>query len=270
MNFLRYGWPSSFHNQKPLMSTLKNHSSGLSYPRHIEHYIEKEISKQALIGPFSYPPIIPLHVSPILTRPKKGSEWRRIVVDLSWPRSINDGIAAGEYLGNEIELTLPTIDYMANKGRNLGRGCLMYKLDLSRGYRQMRLDPLDCPLMCLQHDGHFYLDLCPPFGLRTVAMMMERTTMAVCYIHGLHGYKSKPYTDDLGGGGGAQKLHLEACRAFSTLQAILKVLGLEEAPGKTCEPSTRMIWLGILIDSESMVMSIPELKLSQISEYVKT
>ena len=269
VDFLHFGWPSSFDHQSPLMSTLKNHSSGLSYPRHIEHYIEKEISKQALVGPFGYPPIAPLHVSPILTRPKKDSEWRRIVVDLSWPRggSINDGIASGKYLGNEIELTLPTIDNMADQVRTLGRGCFLYKLDLSRGYRQLRLDPLDWPLMCILHDDQFYLDLCPPFGLRTAAMMMECTTMAVCYIHSLHGYISKPYIDDFGG---AQKSYLEACRALSTLQAILKVLGLEEAPGKTCEPSTRMIWLGILIDSESMVMSIPELKLSEISEYVKT
>ena len=143
----------------------------------------------------------------------------------------------------------------------------MYKLDLSRGYRLLRLDPLDWPLMCIQHDGQFYLDLCPPFGLRTAAMMMERTTIAVCYIHGLHGFTSKPYIDDLGG---AETLCVEASKALATLQAISKLLGLEEAPGKTCEPSTSMIWLDILIDSVRMVMSIPELKLSEISEYCKT
>ena len=52
----------------------KKRSSWLSYPRHIEHYIEKEISKQALMGPFSYPTRLLLHVSPILTCPTKGSE----------------------------------------------------------------------------------------------------------------------------------------------------------------------------------------------------
>ena len=153
---------------------------------------------------------------------------------------------------------------MADQVRTLGRGCFTYKLDLFRGYRQLWPDPLDWPLMCIQHDGLFYLDLCPPFGLRTADMIMEPTTMAVCYIHGLHGYISKPYIIFFGG---AQKFYLEA---VSTLQAILKVLGVEEAPRKTCEPSTCTIWLGILIYSESMMMSIPELKLSKISEYVKT
>ena len=164
-------------------------------------------------------------MSPILTCPTKGSAWRRIVVDLSWPRggSINDGIASGEYLVNEIGLALPTIDYMADQVRTLGRGCFTYKLDLFRGYRQLSPDPLDWPLMCIQHDGLFYLDLCPPFGLRTADMIKKSTTMAVCYIHGLHGYISKPYINYFGG---AQKLYLEA---VSTLQAILKVLGVEEA-----------------------------------------
>ena len=74
---------------------------------------------------------------------------------------------------------------MSERVRELGPGCLMYKLDLSRGYRQLCLDPLDRPLMSINHEGKIYMDVCPHFGLRTAAMMMERTTMAASYIHGL-------------------------------------------------------------------------------------
>ena len=90
------------------------------------------------MGPFVEPPVVPMHVSPVMTRPKKDSDVRRIVVDLSWPRgySVNDGIHKNDYLGSPINLKLPTVDYMADI-RALGD---MYKLDLSRGYRQLRLD----------------------------------------------------------------------------------------------------------------------------------
>ena len=49
--------------------------------------------------------------------------------------SINDGILENEYLGSQIDFKLPTIDFMSDRVRELGPGCLMYKLDLSRGYR---------------------------------------------------------------------------------------------------------------------------------------
>ena len=63
------------------------------------------------------PPVVPL-----MTWPNKDSELCRVVVDLSWPRglSIDDGIPLHEYLGKLINLTLPTVDYMAQTVRALG------------------------------------------------------------------------------------------------------------------------------------------------------
>ena len=269
VKFLEYGWPSNFNHASPLLSTFRNHKSGMDFGSHIETYIKTEMDKFAILGPFSAPPTIPLHLSPLMTRPKKGSELRRVVVDLSWPHgmSINDGIPSNEYLGEPVSLRLPSVDYMADPVRNLGRGCYMYKLDLSRGYRQLRLDPLDWPLMSIEHAGSYYMDVCPPFGLRTAALMMERTTMAVSYIHGLYGYKTKPYIDDFGG---VETEYHDACDGLLTLQQILNTVGLEEAPHKTCFPSTEMVWLGINVNSEDMTLSIPSDKLREVQAVVRS
>ena len=99
------------------------------------------------------------------------------------------------------------------------------------------------------------MDMCPPFGLRTAALMIERTTMAVSYIHGMYGFLTRPYIDDFGG---AEQGYELAGDAMCTLQDIMTTVGLELAPHKTCSPSTSMVWLGILFDSEHMIMSIPE------------
>ena len=252
-----------------MLSTFRNHQSGVEFSAHIDAYIKVELEKKAILGPFEVPPVVPLHLSPLMTRPKKESELRRVVVDLSWPRglSINDGIPSHQYLGEPINLTLPTVDYMTQRVRDLGSGCLMYKLDLSRGYRQLRLDPLDWPLMSIQHQGQYYMDMCPPFGLRTAALMMERTTMAVSYIHGMYGFLTRPYIDDFGG---AEQGYELAGDAMCTLQDIMTTVGLELAPHKTCPPSTSMVWLGILFDSEHMIMSIPDDKLTEIQTIVKS
>ena len=154
-------------------------------------------------------------------------------------------------MGKTINLKLSTVDYMANLVAELGKGCFLYKLDLSRGYRQLRLDPLDWPIMSIKHENNLYMDICPPLGLRTAAMMMERTTLATTYIHGLYGFTSKPYIDDHGGAESELRM---AERAYNTLHGILQKVGLEVAAHKSCPPSTVMVWLGILVDSESMTL----------------
>ena len=128
LEFLEYGWPSNFRHGASLQSTFGNHNFGRDYGDHIDCYLNKELSERALLGPFGTPPTVPIHLSPIITRPKSGSDTHRIVVGLSLPRlfSINDSILNNENLGAPIHMTLPT-----NRVRQLGPGCSMYKLDLS-------------------------------------------------------------------------------------------------------------------------------------------
>ena len=45
-------------------------------------------------------------------------------------------------------------------------------------------------------------------------------------------------------------------------------LGVKEAIHKVFTPSQRMVWLGILYDTNKMTMSIPEQKLVEIMEVV--
>ena len=49
-------------------------------------------------------------------------------MDLSWPRglSINDGIPVNDYLGKTVNLTLPTVDFMAEGVRVLGPDCYIH------------------------------------------------------------------------------------------------------------------------------------------------
>ena len=90
---------------------------------------------------------------------------------------------------------------MSDRVRGVGPACLMYKLDLSRGYRQLLLDSLHWLLISIRHEEINDMDVCPHFGLRTAGVMVERTTMAASYIHGFHGFLSQSYTsiDNLGG-----------------------------------------------------------------------
>ena len=190
--FIEFGWPTNTNRGAEFVSVGANHPSATQFASDIDFYIQTERAHAALAGPFDAPPFVPMQVSPLMTRPKKDSLHRRIIIDLSWPpgASINDAIQTDWYVDGAAEIRLPTIDYMEGRLRELGRGAYLYKTDLARGYRQLRVDPGDWPLLGFAHDGKYYFDLCPPFGLRTSALCMQRTSEAIAWLHGKRGYLS--------------------------------------------------------------------------------
>ena len=96
VEWIRYGWPTG---RLPTLGqpghTNKNHKGATDYPEQLERYIQKESKYHAVMGPYhSIPFKDNVGVSPLSTRPKKGSSDRRVILDLSFPigNAVNDGI----------------------------------------------------------------------------------------------------------------------------------------------------------------------------------
>ena len=268
-DYLQFGWPINFNRLSPLCTNDDNHPSAQRYGPDIEHYIATELRHGALCGPFAGPPVTNFHASPLMTKPKKDAAHRRVIMDLSWPKgggAVNDGISDVTYIDGPATVTLPTAEYMVQRILELGPGAWLYKTDLARGYRQLRVDPLDWPLLGFRYRGQYFMDICPPFGLRSSAMCMQRTTEAICYMHGGAGYASRAYLDDFGG---AEPTQPVARDALSALQDIMAALGVREAQHKVHHPAQQMVWLGIHYDTVAMRMSIPTAKLEEIMDILK-
>ena len=106
------------------------------------------------------------------TVPKNESEERRIIADLSWPlgASVNDSISSDTYLGEECSLRFTTIEDICNLVVELGQGCVIYKRDLRKVYRQIPVDPRDYRFLGYQWKGAFYFDTALVMGQRNAAM----------------------------------------------------------------------------------------------------
>ena len=81
----------------------------------------------------------------------------------------------------------------------LGQGCLLYKLDLQRAYRQIPIDPKDYHLLGFRFNNLLYFDTRCPFGLKTSAMICQRTTKAVVHCFMQLGFLADIYLDDFYG-----------------------------------------------------------------------
>lgn len=262
--YLRYGWPLGYHKTNPPASADQNHPSTIQHLEHVLKFVEKELSLGALVGPFSEPPFQPwTRVSPIMRRPKKDSKERRVIVDLTYPEGygVNDGIDIYNYYGQNISYTLPTLGDMVSRLQACGKGALVWKADLAKAYRQLRVNPLDTPLLAMKVHNKYYLDVCPPFGCRTSSAACQRMSNALVYLMRTDGYFVLAYLDDYGGCEEDQSIAHESYHHFLDLA---KTLGLELAEHKCVPPSTKIEWLGYMVDTIDMSVSIPAPKLLEV------
>ena len=238
----QYGFPLDFNSASPLQHEETNHASAKLFPKDVAHYLQEETSFKAILGPFDAPPIKNLHISPFMTRPKPSSDHRRVIIDLSFPKgqSVNQGVPSDEYLNTSFILSLPTIDNITQKIRRYGKGSLIYKIDISRAFRHVKIDPASYFLLGLKLDKH-YLDTCLPFGYRHGSAIFQRITDSIRYIMAKAGYCLTNYIDDLVGNATVS----QAEPAFQKLQNLLQELGLAISHQKLVAPTTKCVCLGI-------------------------
>lgn len=269
-HFLAYGWPIGFYSKTPPETVVKNHPSAIDYPEHIHDFIATECSFKALEGPIPAMPFEPWsRISPLMTRPKKGSQARRVIVDLSFPEgaAVNTWIDTSAYLGNDISYTLPTINDLIAKLQQEGRGAFIWKADLARAYRQLRADPVDAPLLCIRFDHQIYIDRCPPFGCRSSSAACQRVANAIVYMMASKNHHCLAYLDDFSGC--SSKLQ-RANDAFTGFKRLAEQLGLQLSEHKCFAPATKVEWLGYSINTQEMTVAIPPEKLQEVIDECAT
>ena len=117
------------------------------------------------------------------------SDSRRVIVDLSYPEghSVNAGVSKDHYPGTPFLLTLPSIDVITQKVKKLGKGSLLYKIDISRAFRHIKIDPGDYNLLGLKLDSYFF-DSCLPFGFRHGSAIFQHISNAVHHFMAREGH----------------------------------------------------------------------------------
>jgi len=231
----------------------------------VEDYIRTETNQSRIIGPFlSNPFECTIAISPLNSLEKKGSSDRRIITDLSFPdgRAVNCGINKDEYLGKHIRTQYPTVDNLVELILRHGRGCKLYKRDMRKAFRQIRVDPGDIHLLSFRWNDMIYCDTVLAMGLRSAAYICQRLTNGISYICKMEGHELVNYLDDFCGADEAVRAEI----SFEYLRNLLELLGIEEAKKKAVSPSTRVAFLGIWFDTVKMTMEVTPERLLEIKD----
>ena len=203
IDFLEYGFPISFVGEVHQTLPPGNHKGAREFPEAIDDYVRRECELGATLGPFAENPLedSALAISPLNSVPKTNASERRVILDLSFPpgRGINDGIAREQFLGEPYKLSLSGTDNMTQLIHRKGQGCLLFKRDLSRAFRQFPVDPADLDKLGFEWRGDIYIDRVLAMGLRTAGIACQRATNIIVYICEKEGVIILNYFDDLGG-----------------------------------------------------------------------
>ena len=177
---------------------------------------------------------------------------------------MNAGVERNGYMGGEFKLTFPTIDDLTQQLVKIGRGAHIFKVDVSRAFRHLSVDPRDYDLLGVNW-GATFIDARIPFGSWHGSQFFQWASDTVRHVMRQRNVDVINYIDDFLGCGTPSV----ARHAFDALLDVMERLGLTLSEKKLVHPTTRAVCLGILIDTiEGTVAILPD-KLDAIKLMVK-
>ena len=236
-------------------------ASGLEQEVKLLSDLKKEVELGRRLGPFKEPPCPSLQCSPVGTVPKKHSDKLRIILHLSYPRD-RSGTSINSQV-KKLKCHLMKFKSAIKEVRRRGKGCLLAKFDIKDAFRLIRVRPDQQSLLGLEFMDCYFIDLVLPFGLTSAPRLFEVFATAIeKFIKGEGVEWLKHYLDDfLLISHGDNKLR--AMVEYRTVLRVFAELGVELAKEKLSKPSTKIEFLGIIIDTEEMTMSLPPDKLER-------
>ena len=268
MQFVEFGFPLGLWSDAHLEPSTKNHSSSYTYHTFVDKFVETELSKLGMTGPFDSSPWDNVMISPMMTSHKKPSS-RRPVFDASFGMfSLNKNTPEKSYHDMEYEFHFPKIDNLADIISTLGPNCYLWKRDLSRFYLQLKIDPIEYPNLGFVWREKLFLFLSFVWGCRHAGYCGQWLTTAVAFILARLGLEKTGflffvlnYANDFCG---AESSKSRAELSFSTLGELLVDIGLNESLSKAAPPSTRMTYLGVCFDTVDMCLHVDKDKLAEL------
>ena len=199
--YIEFGFPMNIDYNTFVPNThIVNHKSAICRPEGVNKYFQIETSKQAMLGPFDKQPFDAMHFSPLMARDKPDGGVR-VIVDLSWPlgQSVNSCVTPNYFDNVEFKLKYPTVDLLVEKINEIGPSALLYKIDLERAFRNLRIDPFDYPVLGLKWKNSIFVDLGLPFGFATGAASCQSCTDLVTWTLSQKKIWIMNYLDDFWG-----------------------------------------------------------------------
>ncbi|XP_029927907.1 uncharacterized protein LOC115373572 [Myripristis murdjan] len=243
----------------------KNLQSAIQEPDLVSQLLKKELDKGYLIGPFNSSPFPVFRTSPVGIATRKYSGKKRLIVDLSAPRSgpvpsINSLIPPAPF-----SLHYSTVDNAIKLIKLSGQGAWLSKADITDAFKICPIHPSQWHLFGLKWESKLYFAVRLTFGCRSSPSIFNQVSEALCWIF-LNRVRVPSLLHFLDDFLLIDPPHDNSGSSLSKLKLLFQYLGVPLSDEKTSGPATRLEFLGITLDTVEMKASLPAEKLERIRE----
>lgn len=154
-----------------------------------------------------------------------------------------------------------------------GKGALMAKADIESAFRLLPVHPNDHELLGMKVDGNYYVDKALPMGascspalFETFSTFLEWATKRASGSDGIcH------FCDDFLFVSPAEAKERRSCHCVvHSFDGLCDELGVPRALDKFIGPTTKLIYLGLELNSMDLTVSVPADKLAKIAEKIRS
>ena len=242
----------------PLLLALWYIHPTTNLPLIIGHYFSDYLTSKCAAGetagPFSSPPFCVMHISGVGVVPKQNGKLR-LICDLSSPTgvSVNDGISRDQF-----SPIYATIDMAISVIMRKGPGSFFTKVDIRNAFHLCPVRPSDWPCLGIEGQGMFYYDRVLPFGLRSTPFIFNSFGDSIEWIlqDTCHADEVMHHLDDFLD---VTRPSLALVTAYRDLIfKFLAYLSVPVAHEKVEGPSTKLLFLGIVLNTVTLSSHLPD------------
>jgi hypothetical protein len=141
----------------------------------------------------------------------------------------------------------------------MGRGCLLSKFDINEAFRYIRVKMDQQYCLGMRFNGLYYYERCLPFGLKSAPALFELFATAINqFIRNAGVAYIYHYMDDFI----CVSTPRSALQDYDITMQMFKQLNISLSVDKLQAPTTRIEFLGLIIDSDTMQIQLPTNKLN--------
>lgn len=258
INGFQYGFNICYSGIREYQKS-KNMKSAQTNSQQLQEKIDQEVKLGRVAGPFKNIPMSNIKCSPIGIVPKKQGGWR-MICNLSAP----EGNSVNDFIDPDLcTVHYTSFDSTVRMIKELGKGALLGKKDISSAFRLLPIRPEDFSLLGF-YFNNYYFDKCLPFGCSIACATFEKFATALHWIVQDRANIDTlvHYLDDFLFAGPANTL---VCKNLMQIFDITcETLGVPLSEEKTEGPTTCLTFLGLGINTITQTIFVPKDKVDAL------
>ena len=273
INGFKNGFDLKYSGPRNITRTALNLKFTIGNKIELWNKVMKEVQLGRYAGPYKKPPFKNFVQSPIGLVPKDGGQKTRLIFHLSYPRE--SGTSVNAFTPRELcTVKYKDFDDAVRMCIHEGRHCKVGKTDLTSAFRILGIRPQDWHLLVMKAecplDGkiYYFVNKCLPFGHAISCSLFQEVSNALSYIVMKQSGKTNVnYLDDFLFAAlyklwcdNQLRLFIETCNRIR----------FPVSAEKTVWGTSRIVFLGLLIDTVLQLVGIPLEKIKKLTELLET